>query len=335
MFRKLVVTNLLLVFALFLTACSAAVGAGSSPPANENEALGKATLAGLEAIGWDVTNFTAVTEAVDKDYARVRVESNNPPGGFNVFLQRQQGSWQVIAHGSAFDPAELRGLGVPDSVLGPLSGSGPSAEPSDEDAIVDSALTGLAEMGWKETFDARMMAREDDYARVEVESLDPTAPGGFTVLLMRRDGAWQIIYTGSSFNPQALAGYVLPESVLPETWRQAETSVFDLLRRAGGQIEMSGEDVLQPFFSIHGEIARLNGQDVQLFNYPTEAEAIAAANEVAPDGRSIGTHSIAWLATPHFFRSGSTLLLYVGDDADTLALLTAALGEPFAGGSSK
>jgi hypothetical protein len=337
MFRKLVVTNLIVVFALFLVAYSTAVDARNSSPANENEAIGKATLSGLEAIGWDVTNFTAETQAVAGDYARVRVESSNPPGGFNVFLQRQQGSWQVIAHGSAFNPAELQALGIPDSVLGPLSGSGPQgglpAEPSEEDSIIGATLIGLEEMGWKETFDARLVAREDNYARVEVESLDPASPGGFTVLLMRQDGAWQIIYTGSGFNPQAMAGYDLPESILPETWRQAETGVLDLLRRGGGRVEMAGEDVLQPFFSIHGEIARVNGQDVQLFNYPTEADASAAAKEVASDGRSVGAHSIAWMATPHFFRSGSTLLLYVGDDADTLALLTAVLGEPFAGGS--
>lgn len=241
MFRKLVVTHLILALALFLTACSTA-GGRNSASADNNEQIGAAALADLAALGWDVSDFTVEVEAVERNYARVLIRSHNPPGGFTAFLHRQD-SWQLIAHGSAFNPVQLQELGIPNSVLGPYGGG-----------------------------------------------LEPE-PG--------------------------------------------EAGVVELLQRSGGQVELTGEDLQQPFFTVYGEIVRLNGQDVQLFNYPSEADALAAAAEVSPDGRSVGTHMIAWLDTPYFFRSGQTLVLYVGSDVDTLALLEAVLGKPFAGGAGE
>lgn len=117
MFRKLTLTNLLLVVTLFLVACSTAVNARSNVQAKSNNDAGKAALAGLQAIGWDITGFTAEIEVVDGDYARVLIHSSNPPGGFTAFLQRKADGWQVIAHGSAFNPAELQEQGIPNSLL--------------------------------------------------------------------------------------------------------------------------------------------------------------------------------------------------------------------------
>ena len=241
MFRKLVVTHLILAAALFLAACTMAGGRNGSP-AHSNDEIGAAALADLAALGWDVSDFTAEVEAVGGNYARVLIRSHNPPGGFTAFLH-QQDRWQVIAHGSAFNPVQLQELGIPSSVLGHYGG-GLQPEPS-------------------------------------------------------------------------------------------EVSVVERLRQSGARVELTGEDVQQPFFAVSGEIVRLNGQELQLFNYPSEADALAAAAEVSPNGRSVGTHMIAWLATPYFFRHDQTLILYVGDDVDTVALLTAVLGAPFAGGSGE
>jgi hypothetical protein len=85
--------------------------------AGNQDVIGTAALAGLEAIGWDITGFEAETAVVDGDYARVTVHATNPPGGFTAFMLRQDGQWTVAAHGSAFNPEELKGMGFPDSVL--------------------------------------------------------------------------------------------------------------------------------------------------------------------------------------------------------------------------
>jgi hypothetical protein len=40
---------------------------------------------------------------------------------------------------------------------------------------------------------------------------------------------------------------------------------------------------------------------------------------------------VSWMATPHFFKKGRILVLYVGDNTETLGLLESVLGAQFAG----
>ena len=42
---------------------------------------------------------------------------------------------------------------------------------------------------------------------------------------------------------------------------------------------------------------------------------------------------VDWVAKPHFYRSGTLIILYVGDDAATRQLLSAVVGPAFAGGA--
>jgi hypothetical protein len=213
MYHKLV-TTLLLVGTLFLAACSMTVGAGNRAAADRGQDLARAALAGLNAIGWDTTGFTAETELVDGDFARVTIHTSNPPGGFTAFLQ-QKDSWQLIAHGSAFNPVELHELGIPDSVLGPQwRRSAAGVEPSREEIIAGAALLGLDEIGWDTTgFTAATEAVDGNYARVRVESTNP--PGGFTAYLAQGPDGWKLIAHGSAFNPAELQGLGVPDSLLP------------------------------------------------------------------------------------------------------------------------
>jgi hypothetical protein len=216
MFRKLVVTHLILALALFLAACSTA-GGRNSASADNNEQIGAAALADLAALGWDVSDFTAEVEAVERNYARVLIRSHNPPGGFTAFLHRQEG-WQVIAHGSAFNPAQLQKLGMPNSVLGPYSG-GLQPEPS-------------------------------------------------------------------------------------------AASVVERLQQSGARVELTAEDLQQPFFTVYGEIVRLNGQDVQLFNYPSEADALG--------GRGGSVARRPFRRQPYDRLAGHTLLLPLRPDVGSI-----------------
>ena len=102
------------------------------------------------------------------------------------------------------------------------------------------------------------------------------------------------------------------------------------LRDAGATIE-SNETIRQDFFSVEGRILKVNGMDLQAFEYKSAEAMEAEAALVAPDGGSVGTNMMMWMATPHFFKAGSVLVLYVGDDAAMLDLLTSVLGEQFAG----
>ena len=108
-------------------------------------------------------------------------------------------------------------------------------------------------------------------------------------------------------------------------------SLIDNLRAAGATVEPAGE-VEQAFLSPLGYVITVNGVEVQTFEYPNDAAAEAEAATVAPDGGSIGTTMVTWVETPHFFRQGRVIALYVGEDAGITALLESVLGPQFAGG---
>ncbi len=109
------------------------------------------------------------------------------------------------------------------------------------------------------------------------------------------------------------------------------TGLVDYLQAAGASVEMAGT-VSQPFFTPEGQVITVNGQDVQVFEYQSESEAKAEANLVSPDGSSVGTSMMSWIATPHFYQSGKLIVLYVGDHIDTIELLDGVLGPQIAGG---
>ncbi|MBI3995396.1 MAG: hypothetical protein HY349_05410 [Nitrospirae bacterium] len=105
-------------------------------------------------------------------------------------------------------------------------------------------------------------------------------------------------------------------------------SLIDNLRTAGVSVEPEGE-VEQPFFSIEGRMIKVSGEDVQVFQYIDAAAADAEAALVSPDGSAVGTSKIHWIGPPHFYKKGKLLVLYVGDNAELLKALEAALGRPF------
>lgn len=111
---------------------------------------------------------------------------------------------------------------------------------------------------------------------------------------------------------------------------EVQASLIEALRAAGATVE-PGEPVDQVFFSVRGQILDVNGEDVQVFEYESADAMQADAAQVSPDGGSIGTSMVSWVAAPHFYQAGRILVLYVGDDAAVMELLENALGPQFAG----
>ena len=107
-------------------------------------------------------------------------------------------------------------------------------------------------------------------------------------------------------------------------------NLIDHMRAAGAIVEPSGE-ISQPFFSVKAQVITVNGGDVQVFEYADIDDAEAEAGLVSPDDSSIGTSMVNWVATPHFYKSGKLLVLYVGDDTTIIDALEAVLDAQFAG----
>ena len=107
-------------------------------------------------------------------------------------------------------------------------------------------------------------------------------------------------------------------------------SLIDNLRAAGATVEPVGE-VRQPFFSVPGQAITVNGEQVQVFEYPDAGSAAAAAARISPDGGTIGTTMVTWVGPPHFYRAGKVIVLYVGDSRAVISVLERVLGPQFAG----
>ncbi len=108
------------------------------------------------------------------------------------------------------------------------------------------------------------------------------------------------------------------------------TSFVNRLRAVGLTVEPGGQ-VEQPFFSVAGTMLKVHGEDVQVFQYPTTAAAEAQTAPVSSDGSAVGTAKPFWIGSPHFYKSGRLVVLYVGDQATVLQTLEAVLGRQFAG----
>ena len=103
------------------------------------------------------------------------------------------------------------------------------------------------------------------------------------------------------------------------------------LEAAGATVEL-GEPISQPFFGVEGNIIKVNETDVQVFEYEGVEEMELDSSQITSDGSSSATTVITWIDTPHFYKSGRLIVLYVGRNEAILSLLESALGPPFAGG---
>jgi len=71
---------------------------------------------------------------------------------------------------------------------------------------------------------------------------------------------------------------------------------------------------------------------LQVFEYATPSAAAADASRVSDDGNTIGTSKPTWMGTPHFFKSGKVMVLYLGRNQTIVDLLRTVLSNQFAGG---
>jgi hypothetical protein len=108
-------------------------------------------------------------------------------------------------------------------------------------------------------------------------------------------------------------------------------SLIDSLRAAGAAVEPAGE-ISQPFFQVKGRMITVDGGDVQVFEYAKAGDAETEAEQVSPDGKWIGKNHVNWVATPHFYKKGKLIVVYVGDESAVTKTMEAVLGTQFAGG---
>ncbi len=109
-----------------------------------------------------------------------------------------------------------------------------------------------------------------------------------------------------------------------------QADLIEAVRAGGAEVEL-GDSIEQAFFAVLGQNLKLDGTDVQVFEYESAQAMEADAAQVSADGSTIGNSMVTWVATPHFFKSGRVLALFVGEDAAVLEMLSGVMGEQFAG----
>jgi len=104
----------------------------------------------------------------------------------------------------------------------------------------------------------------------------------------------------------------------PATGSAAVNDLVVALRAEGLTVEETDETVRQAFFTVPATLLRVEGADLQVFVYPDVASRETDAAQIGPDGTSVGTTMITWIAPPHFASAGTILTLLLTDD-DALA----------------
>lgn len=83
-----------------------------------------------------------------------------------------------------------------------------------------------------------------------------------------------------------------------------------------------------------GTLICVGAEFVAVYMFNDEAAASKVPARIDPvDPSNLGNASVAWAGRPRFWQRGPMLLLYLGEDVATEALLTELLGLPFAQGA--
>lgn len=118
------------------------------------------------------------------------------------------------------------------------------------------------------------------------------------------------------------------------------SSFLDYLRDSGASIRDEGETGRGLFYDAEYRIVEIDGNPIQVYEYANVKAMEAEASGVSPDGFSITkdwgdgkTSSIFvnWIGTPHFYKAGRIIVIYIGNNCSMISLLENAFGRQFAG----
>lgn len=99
----------------------------------------------------------------------------------------------------------------------------------------------------------------------------------------------------------------------------------------GRAVQANPSRIAKPYLSVLGTVVRVDGQPVQVFEYPDEVTLDIDLASLAPDASSAGGVDLTWPAAPHFWRRGLLLALAATDDSALVEAIDAVLGPQIAG----
>lgn len=108
------------------------------------------------------------------------------------------------------------------------------------------------------------------------------------------------------------------------------TAFVEELRGLGHTVEETGQ-IDAGLFNQQARTLRLNGQDLQVYQFSSAAAQQAAAATISANGYTVGTNNFFWISQPYFFARDRLIVLYLGVDEQMIELLASELGRPITG----
>lgn len=134
-----------------------------------------------------------------------------------------------------------------------------------------------------------------------------------------------LIGAGAVVGRQQRESPAAPES--PPVRNALELS--DALQRAGFAVTWMGP-IEHPALDTPGQRLQIDGTEVQVFEFDSEAERSRMAGKVDGNGNLQGAPLADWQGQPHLWATERLLVTYPGLEGGTVLLLSALLGDPMA-----
>jgi hypothetical protein len=136
--------------------------------------------------------------------------------------------------------------------------------------------------------------------------------------------------TANSANPTES----LPPVIFPGPTDGPEKLIVDL--EAAGAEARVGELFAGDPFDAQGGLMCVGSEPVQLYVFGSVRAREEAAQRIDPANPSnMGTTMVEWNGRPRLWQRDRMIIVYLGEDAATEALLRGVLGEPFASGQGR
>lgn len=140
------------------------------------------------------------------------------------------------------------------------------------------------------------------------------------------------LLSGTSVPATEIAGTAEPTEQ-PRLVREGVDGLVSRLQNLGANVQLTGQ-VTQPFLPVAGQGVRVNGEDLQVFEFQDEAQRQTTQMLIEQNGTAVRNAMPAWVEAPTFWGVDRTLVLYLGQNQTTIRMLNTQLGDPIMTGAA-
>jgi hypothetical protein len=108
------------------------------------------------------------------------------------------------------------------------------------------------------------------------------------------------------------------------------TELTAILEKAGYKIKATKQDN-EGFLTGTLTLITIDGDSIGVYEYEDSEKMEQDAQTIKSDGSMIGTKVYDWKSKPHFYKNGSVIVSYFGENKETIKKIEDLIGQQFAG----